>query len=182
MPQDQWSEHKYAVRLTIPRESKTQTFFYFCHIHRSVYTTSTDQLIFSQSQSWLFQRDEWNDQSEGSSKWDFCSKQAGSKLWPVSILCKTVPFWCCLWNLWGITALPFKTHNSHFYRSATIMSRRIIFAQIWISSARRMTTPNSQGAWKLLTARLVFSYASSSTLPPRQSVGGSDWPTNKHSF
>merc|ERR1712192_3553 len=33
VPQDQWSEHKYAVHLTIPRESKTQTFFYFCHIH-----------------------------------------------------------------------------------------------------------------------------------------------------
>jgi len=33
VPQDQWKEHKYAVQLTIPRESKTQTFFYFCHIH-----------------------------------------------------------------------------------------------------------------------------------------------------
>jgi len=33
VPQDQWIEHKYAVRLTIPRDSKTQTFFYFCHIH-----------------------------------------------------------------------------------------------------------------------------------------------------
>jgi len=45
VPQDQWSEHKYAVRLTIPRESKTQTLFYFCHIHRSVYTTSTDLIL-----------------------------------------------------------------------------------------------------------------------------------------
>ena len=36
VPQDQWSEHKYAVQLTIPRESKTQTLFYFCHIHRLI--------------------------------------------------------------------------------------------------------------------------------------------------
>ena len=137
-----------------------------CHIHRSIHLFLNLNLDF-------FQRDEWNDQSEGSSKWDFCSKQAGSKLWPVSILCKTVPFWCCLWNLWGITALPLKTHNSNSHRWATIMSRRIIFAQIWTSSATRMTTPNSQGAWKLLTARLVFSYASSSSLHLRQSVGRS---------
>ena len=32
-PQDQWREHKYAVKLTIPNESKTKQIFYFCHLH-----------------------------------------------------------------------------------------------------------------------------------------------------
>ena len=33
VPQDQWQEHKYSVRITVPEESKTKEFFYFCHIH-----------------------------------------------------------------------------------------------------------------------------------------------------
>lgn len=33
VPQDQWVEKKYSVRITIPVESKTQNLFYFCHIH-----------------------------------------------------------------------------------------------------------------------------------------------------
>lgn len=33
VPQDQWAEHQYAVRISVPIESRTQTLFYFCHIH-----------------------------------------------------------------------------------------------------------------------------------------------------
>lgn len=33
VPQEQWSEHRYAVRFTIPLDSKTEKMFYFCHIH-----------------------------------------------------------------------------------------------------------------------------------------------------
>jgi len=33
VPQEQWQEHKYSVRITVPLESKTKEFFYFCHIH-----------------------------------------------------------------------------------------------------------------------------------------------------
>jgi len=33
VPQDQWQEHKYSVRISVPVESKTKEFFYFCHIH-----------------------------------------------------------------------------------------------------------------------------------------------------
>jgi len=33
VPQEQWKEHKYSVKITIPKESKTKQFFYFCHIH-----------------------------------------------------------------------------------------------------------------------------------------------------
>jgi len=36
VPQDQWSEHRYAVRLTIPEDSKTESLFYFCHIHKGM--------------------------------------------------------------------------------------------------------------------------------------------------
>lgn len=38
IPRDQWIEKggdgKYAVKLTIPVESKTSQLFYFCHIHK----------------------------------------------------------------------------------------------------------------------------------------------------
>jgi len=33
IPQDQWKEQNYTVMITIPIESKTKEFFYFCHIH-----------------------------------------------------------------------------------------------------------------------------------------------------
>eukprot|EP00092_Neocalanus_flemingeri_P008162 GFUD01008802.1.p1 GENE.GFUD01008802.1~~GFUD01008802.1.p1 ORF type:complete len:391 (-),score=82.88 GFUD01008802.1:147-1319(-) len=33
VPQDQWKEQKYSVKITVPLESKTKEFFYFCHIH-----------------------------------------------------------------------------------------------------------------------------------------------------
>jgi len=33
IPQDQWKEQNYSVMITIPKESKTKEFFYFCHIH-----------------------------------------------------------------------------------------------------------------------------------------------------
>jgi len=33
VPQDQWQEHKYSVKISVPVESKTKEFFYFCHIH-----------------------------------------------------------------------------------------------------------------------------------------------------
>merc|ERR1712128_308752 len=33
VPQDQWREQKYSVNITVPLESKTKEFFYFCHIH-----------------------------------------------------------------------------------------------------------------------------------------------------
>lgn len=33
VPQEQWSEHKYAVKFTVPLDSKTGELFYFCHIH-----------------------------------------------------------------------------------------------------------------------------------------------------
>eukprot|EP00092_Neocalanus_flemingeri_P012410 GFUD01013378.1.p1 GENE.GFUD01013378.1~~GFUD01013378.1.p1 ORF type:complete len:390 (-),score=85.04 GFUD01013378.1:12-1181(-) len=33
LPQDQWTDHKYSVRINVPLESKTKEFFYFCHIH-----------------------------------------------------------------------------------------------------------------------------------------------------
>jgi len=33
VPQEQWMEHKYAVNFTVPVNSKTETLFYFCHIH-----------------------------------------------------------------------------------------------------------------------------------------------------
>jgi len=36
VPQEQWTEHKYAVKLEIPSESKTETLFYFCHIHKGM--------------------------------------------------------------------------------------------------------------------------------------------------
>lgn len=32
-PQGEWETHTYAVRLTIPADSKSETLFYFCHIH-----------------------------------------------------------------------------------------------------------------------------------------------------
>jgi len=36
VPQEQWSEHKYAVRFTVPLESASETLFYFCHIHKGM--------------------------------------------------------------------------------------------------------------------------------------------------
>jgi len=36
VPQDQWSEHRYAVKLTIPEDSKSESLFYFCHIHKGM--------------------------------------------------------------------------------------------------------------------------------------------------
>jgi len=36
VPQEQWAEHKYAVKLEIPSDSKTETLFYFCHIHKGM--------------------------------------------------------------------------------------------------------------------------------------------------
>ena len=33
LPQDQWASHNYSVKITVPMESKTKMFFYFCHIH-----------------------------------------------------------------------------------------------------------------------------------------------------
>jgi len=33
VPQEQWQEHKYSVKISVPAESKTKEFFYFCHIH-----------------------------------------------------------------------------------------------------------------------------------------------------
>jgi len=33
VPQDQWKDHKYSLKLTVPQESKTKELFYFCHIH-----------------------------------------------------------------------------------------------------------------------------------------------------
>ena len=32
-PQSEWETHQYAVKLTIPPNSKSETLFYFCHIH-----------------------------------------------------------------------------------------------------------------------------------------------------
>ena len=53
VPQDQWSEHKYAVRLTIPRESKTQTLFYFCHIHRLIDSFYSSGMNINSSVEWV---------------------------------------------------------------------------------------------------------------------------------
>ena len=53
VPQDQWSEHKYAVRLTIPRESKTQTLFYFCHIHRLIDLFCSSGININSSVEWV---------------------------------------------------------------------------------------------------------------------------------
>ena len=53
VPQDQWSEHKYAVQLTIPRESKTQTLFYFCHIHRLIDLFCSSGINLNSSVEWV---------------------------------------------------------------------------------------------------------------------------------
>ncbi|MEL7485477.1 MAG: hypothetical protein AAFN41_14130 [Planctomycetota bacterium] len=36
LPLDQWSENTFRVELTIPADSKTKEFFYFCHIHQGM--------------------------------------------------------------------------------------------------------------------------------------------------
>jgi hypothetical protein len=35
-PLDQWMEKKFSVKITIPEDSKTKEFFYFCHIHKGM--------------------------------------------------------------------------------------------------------------------------------------------------
>ena len=35
-PLDQWMEKKWSVKITIPEDSKTKEFFYFCHIHKGM--------------------------------------------------------------------------------------------------------------------------------------------------
>jgi len=36
IPQDQWAAHNYSIKITVPVESKTERFFYFCHIHNGM--------------------------------------------------------------------------------------------------------------------------------------------------
>jgi len=36
VPEEQWANHKYAVKLEIPLASKTSSLFYFCHIHKGM--------------------------------------------------------------------------------------------------------------------------------------------------
>jgi len=36
IPQDQWAVRNYSVQITVPLDSKTKEFFYFCHIHHGM--------------------------------------------------------------------------------------------------------------------------------------------------
>ena len=69
----------------------------------SISATSTGWLIRSIALVWIstLQWNEWVDQSEESSRTNFCSEQARSKFQPGRILCSAVPFWCCVRHLWG---------------------------------------------------------------------------------
>ena len=122
----------------------------------SISATSTGWLIRSIALVLIstLQWNEWYDQSEASSRTNFCPKQARSKFQPGRILCNAVPFWCCVRHLWGelILCSSFEKHfNTN--RWATTMRRRINSAQIWTFYARRTTTLSSQDVWKPSIAR-----------------------------